>query len=50
MKLIEAVCNCYFKDRKPRLDPGVDICEKDDSVVIVIDVVVVGDEDVVVDL
>ena len=37
-------------DRKPRPDPGVDIGEKDVSVVIVIDVVVVCDEDVVVDL
>ena len=50
MKLIETVCSCYFKERKPRLDPGVDIGEKDVSVIIDIDVVVVGDEDVVVDL
>ena len=50
LKLIETVCSCYFKGRKPRPDPGVDIGEKDVSVVIVIDVVVVCDEDVVVDL
>ena len=50
MKFIKGVCSCYFLDRKPRLDPGVDICEKDVSVVIVINVVVVGDENVVVDL
>ena len=48
--MIEAVCSCYLKDRKPRLDPGVDIGEKDVSVAVVIKVVVVGDEDVVVDL
>ena len=47
--MIEAVCSCYLKDRKPRLDPGVDIVEKDVSVAVVIDVVV-ADEDVVVDL
>ena len=50
MKLIEAVCSCYFKDRKPRLDPGVGIGEKVVSVAVVINVVVVGDEDVVVDM
>ena len=47
--MIEAVCSCYFKDRKPPRDPGVDIGEKVVSVAVVIDVVV-GDEDVVVDL
>ena len=40
----------YLKDRKLRLEPGVAIGEKDILVAVVITVVVVGDEDVVVDL